>query len=63
MQVFIGKGAQSRSRQISSLIGIPVGQAFFTYLGVLIFRGKPPRVHLQGLVDVPKLRWPIGRES
>lgn len=47
--VFIGKGARNRSFQISALLCIPADQALFTYLEVLIFCGKPRRVHLQGL--------------
>ena len=46
----------NRSLQISALLGIPVGRAPFTYLGVPIFRGKPRRVHLQGLADRAKAK-------
>ena len=55
-QVFIGKGTQNRSLQISAVLGIPTGQAHFTYLGVPIFRGKPRRIHLQGLADRAKAK-------
>ena len=55
MQVLIGKGAKSRSHQISSFSHSRwLGPLFL--LGVPIFRGKTRRVHLQGLANRAKAK-------
>lgn len=49
-QVFISKHLHRRGHFISSSLGIPLGTARFTYLGVPIFHGKPRVPYFQSIV-------------
>lgn len=55
--VFISKHLKRRHHAIVSFLGIPLGSAPFTYLGVPIFRGKPRSSHFQPIVDKIRLRF------
>ena len=50
-QFFVGDMKNSRKIRIQNFLGFHQGLLPFTYLGILIFKGKPKIMHLQGITD------------
>lgn len=44
-------------QELKQLLGFSSGSLPFTYLGVLIFKGKPKVIHLQYIADRIKSKW------
>jgi hypothetical protein len=61
--IFYGSISNAKPMNIISLIGFGIGSLPFTYLGVLIFRGKPKVVHLLPIADKIKTKLSIWKAS
>ncbi|KAK3197941.1 hypothetical protein Dsin_021356 [Dipteronia sinensis] len=48
---YLGKQSLHKESNIQSLLGFSTGKIPFTYLGVPIFNGRPPKSRLQSLAD------------
>lgn len=48
---YTGALSLSRIHTITSVIGFRHGSLPFTYLGILLFKGKPKTIHLRAVVD------------
>lgn len=49
--VFGGSVSQARLTNISSNFGFDIGSLSFTYIGVIIFKGRPKAIHFQSVID------------
>lgn len=56
-QVFISRHLQRRRHSIIATLGISLGSAPFSYLGVPIFRGKPRAIYFRSIMDKIRVRF------
>lgn len=53
---FVGAMPNNRIASIANILGFSKGQLPFSYLGVLIFKGKASKIHLEPIVDKIKAK-------
>jgi hypothetical protein len=54
--IYHGSLSQAKIGHIVLLLGFNIGSFPFMYLGVPVFKGKPNRIHLQGISDTVKVK-------